>query len=65
MSEYFFLFPVVLGWLMLLSALLQYAFYLKNRAFSKKYKTLFIVIFVLWLASLAVWTFLRNFVKGL
>ena len=60
MTEYFFILPVVLGWLMVISAILQYFFYLKNKTFSRKYKLIFIIILVLWLISLGIWTFVRN-----
>lgn len=60
MTEYFFILPVVLGWLMVISAVLQYIFYLKNKTFSRKYKLIFIIVLVLWLISLGIWTFVRN-----
>lgn len=60
MSEYFFIIPVILGWLMFLSVFLQYVFYRKNSCYSKKYSIIFAVFSILWVVSLAVWTVFRN-----
>ncbi len=60
MSEYFFIVPVVFGWLMFLSAVFQYVFYRKNNRYSKKYSAIFVVFCVLWVVSSVVWAIFRN-----
>lgn len=60
MTEYFFIIPVLTGWIMFILAIMQYFFHRKHGLCSKKLKILFIIAFITWVLALGAWTFFRN-----
>lgn len=55
-----FLLPVISGWLLFISAVAQYVFYLKKRKLSKKISRAFFILLALWIIFLFVWAVFRN-----